>query len=264
MIYGQESVILNAAACLSRRVQGNRRLPRTGLRDYFGPHRNGKCVEYQRRPMEDKGREVSLRAGLISEHNRVLSVVDFPPRAGTYVHPTMELQLTIGDGVRVTARNKETGDAIQREVAVHPDGQEISASVAKLLVGYDDTLDIPVPGKCHCRLHRYGVADLSQPDGSCARRAPRYRFRVSVVPGGDRLQGQCQPAGPILQLLKKAGQDNADPGNPRASLSAAARMSVEDTRNQLSGMQRSDGALITASPSRNVRRFRPLLTSCVF
>ena len=57
----------------------------------------------------------------------------------------MEIQLTIGAGVRVTARNKETGDAIQREVAVHPDGQEISASVAKLLVGNDDTLDIPVP-----------------------------------------------------------------------------------------------------------------------
>src|SRR2546426_12805630 len=46
----------------------------------------------------------------------------------------------------------------------------------------------------------------------------------------------------VLQLLKKARQDNADPGNPRASLSAAARMSVEDTRNQLSGIQRSDGS----------------------
>src|SRR5205807_9098959 len=40
----------------------------------------------------------------------------------------------------------------------------------------------------------------------------------------------------VLQLLKKAGQDNCDPGNPRASLSAAARMSAEDTRNQLSGL----------------------------
>jgi len=46
----------------------------------------------------------------------------------------------------------------------------------------------------------------------------------------------------VLQLLKKFGQDNADPGNPRATLSTASRKSVVDTQNQLRGMQKSDGS----------------------
>src|ERR1700694_2415438 len=46
----------------------------------------------------------------------------------------------------------------------------------------------------------------------------------------------------VLQLLKKAGQDNASPGNPRATLAVAARKSVQDAYSALRGMQRQDGS----------------------
>jgi uncharacterized protein YfaS (alpha-2-macroglobulin family) len=46
---------------------------------------------------------------------------------------------------RVTAHNSETGDAVEREVLVHPDGQEISSSVAQVLAGPNNSLEIEVP-----------------------------------------------------------------------------------------------------------------------
>jgi uncharacterized protein YfaS (alpha-2-macroglobulin family) len=46
---------------------------------------------------------------------------------------------------RVTARNNETGDAVERDVQVHPDGEEISFTTGRLLAGPNQTLDIQVP-----------------------------------------------------------------------------------------------------------------------
>ena len=46
---------------------------------------------------------------------------------------------------RVSARNAETGDAVEREVEVHPDGQEISFTAGKILAGDDGTLDLQIP-----------------------------------------------------------------------------------------------------------------------
>jgi uncharacterized protein YfaS (alpha-2-macroglobulin family) len=43
---------------------------------------------------------------------------------------------------RVTARNDETGDAVEREVQVHPDSQEISFTTGRLLAGENQTLEI--------------------------------------------------------------------------------------------------------------------------
>jgi hypothetical protein len=141
---------------------------------------------------------------------------------------------------QVSARNKETGDAVQREVAVHPDGQEISTSMAKLLVASDDTLDIPVPenaigGSIDTELRVY----------------PNVMAHVlDALHGIDSAYAQCPEIIAskgyanllVLQLLRKAGQDNADPGNPRAALSAASRKLVVHAQNELLEMQRSDGS----------------------
>ena len=141
---------------------------------------------------------------------------------------------------QITARNKETGDAVQREVAVHPDGQEISTSVAKLLVANDDTLDIAVPedaieGSIDTELRFYPNLMAHVLDAL-------HSIDSSYVQCPEVIASQGYANLLVLQLLKKAGQDNADPGNPRASLSATARKSVVDAQNELSGMQRPDGS----------------------
>ena len=46
---------------------------------------------------------------------------------------------------RVVARNSVAGDAVEQQVTVHPNGQEITTTTAKILVGADDHLDIDIP-----------------------------------------------------------------------------------------------------------------------
>lgn len=167
--------------------------------------------------------------------------VSVPPQSDSSAIFSIVAQTAIRKGThQVSARNKETGDAIQREVAVHPDGQEISTSVAKLLVANDDTLDITVPenaiaGSIDTELRIYPnlmahVLDALHAIDSGYAQCPE----IIASKGYANLL--------VLQLLKKAGQDNADPGNLRATLSATSRKSVLDAQNELRGMQRADGS----------------------
>lgn len=167
--------------------------------------------------------------------------VSVPPQSDSSAVFSIVAQTAIRKGThQVSARNKETGDAIQREVAVHPDGQEISTSLAKLLVANDDTLDIPVPenaiaGSIDTELRIYPNLMAHLLDAL-------HAVDAGYVSCPDIIASKGYGNLLVLQLLKKAGQDNADADNPRASLSTAARKSVKDTRNQLIGMQRSDGS----------------------
>ena len=46
---------------------------------------------------------------------------------------------------RISARDRATGDAVEHEISVHPDGQQITFTAAKILAGNDNTVNVDVP-----------------------------------------------------------------------------------------------------------------------
>jgi CD109 antigen len=140
---------------------------------------------------------------------------------------------------RVTARNTTTGDAVEREVVVHPDGEEVSFTVAKVLAAEHDSLQVQIPGNA---LPGWNEAEL--------RIYPNLMAHVLDAMGGvgARPVGcgeQITSVGYVnliaLQLLRKAGQDNGDSRNPRAKVAAEALRSVQEAYDQLAGAQVGDG-----------------------
>jgi hypothetical protein len=139
---------------------------------------------------------------------------------------------------RVTAHNSETGDAVEREVLVHPDGQEISSSTAQVLPGPNNSLEIEVPddaipGSIDAELRLYpnliahvldAMNGIGQRPAGCAEQITSVAY-VSLMG---------------LQVLAKANRSN-DPFNPRAQLAASARKAVQDGYSQLVDLQQSDG-----------------------
>jgi hypothetical protein len=139
---------------------------------------------------------------------------------------------------RVTAHNSETGDAVEREVLVHPDGQEISSSVAQVLAGPVNSLEIEVPedaipGSIDAELRIYpnliahvldAIHGIGQRPAGCAEQITSVAY-VSLMG---------------LRVLAKANRSN-DPSNPHAQLAAIARKAVQDAYSQLVDLQRSDG-----------------------
>lgn len=140
---------------------------------------------------------------------------------------------------RVTAHNAETGDAVEREVLVHPDGQEISSSVAQVLAGPSNSLEVEIPdnaipGSVDAELRIYpnliahvldAIQGIGQRPSGCAEQITSVAY-VSVMG---------------LKVLSKANQNNNDPSNPRAQLAASARKTVQDAYSQLVDLQQGDG-----------------------
>jgi hypothetical protein len=141
---------------------------------------------------------------------------------------------------RITARNRATGDAVEREVQVHPDGEEIAQTTSRLLAGDNTAFDVMVPdtaigGSIDSELRVYPnlvahVFDAMRGIGArpvgCAEQVTSTAY-VSLL---------------ALQLLKKAGQADPDaPHNPRAALAKAALEAVQNGYLILVGMQSADG-----------------------
>jgi len=143
---------------------------------------------------------------------------------------------------RVTARNSAAGDAVERELVVHPDGQEISFTSSRILAGDHDSIDVQVPdtaisGSIDAELRIYpnllahvldamhGIGKL--PTG-CAEQITSTSY-VSLM---------------ALQLLQKSAQEKQDAVNPRAALATEAREAVQEGYDQLAGLQNSDGGFI--------------------
>jgi hypothetical protein len=140
---------------------------------------------------------------------------------------------------RVTAHNAETGDAVEREVLVHPDGQEISSSAAQVLAGPNNSLEIEVPdnaipGSIDAELRLYpnliahvldAIHGIGQRPTGCAEQITSVAY-VSLMG---------------LKVLAKANQNNNDPSNPRAQLAASAKKAVQEAYSQLVDLQQSDG-----------------------
>ncbi|HWZ44138.1 MAG TPA: hypothetical protein VNW97_11710, partial [Candidatus Saccharimonadales bacterium] len=143
---------------------------------------------------------------------------------------------------RVTAANRETGDAVERLVLVHPDGEDAGQSVAALLAGDRNAMGLQVPlqaipGSIEAELKIYPnlnahVLDALQ--GMVAR------------PAGCGEQITSLAFGSLLALkaLRKAGQDNpALPGNPNAALARRALKYLNDAYVQLRDLQTPDGGI---------------------
>lgn len=141
---------------------------------------------------------------------------------------------------RVTAANHQTGDAVERTVRVHPDGEDVTQTVAAVLARGQNslTLNIPanaIPGSIDAELKIYpalGAHILESLNGMVARPAGCGEQITSIAFGSLV----------VLQVLRKAGQDDPDsPGNPNAALAKQARKYVMDGYRQLSDLQAGNG-----------------------
>jgi uncharacterized protein YfaS (alpha-2-macroglobulin family) len=139
---------------------------------------------------------------------------------------------------RVTARNNETGDAVEREVQVHSDGQEISFTTGRLLAGENQTLEIQVPptaipGSMDAELRIYPnlIAHVLDAMNGIAKRPAGCAEQITSI-GYVSLQA--------LQLLKKASVDAATKDS-RAQTYAGAVKSVQDAYALLPSLQQANG-----------------------
>jgi hypothetical protein len=141
---------------------------------------------------------------------------------------------------RVTASNTETGDAMEKVVRVHPDGQELSFATGRLLAGDERSLEVQIPheairGSAEAELRVYpnliahvldAMHGIAQRPTGCAEQITSIAY-VSMQ---------------ALQILKRRGQDNPfDPANPHAAMAMAARKSVQDAHDMLRAFQKPDG-----------------------
>jgi len=141
---------------------------------------------------------------------------------------------------RVSAANHQTGDAVERTVSVHPDGEDVTQTAAAVLAGSRATLEIEVPanavpGSVEAELKIYpnlGAHVLDAVHGMVLRPAGC----------GEQITSRAFGSVLALQVLKKAGQD--DPrkaGNANAELAARARKYVKQGYDQLVGLQTASG-----------------------
>ncbi len=141
---------------------------------------------------------------------------------------------------RVSATNAETGDAVERQIAVHPDGQQVSFTVAKVLGPPDDFMDFDIPavavrGSAEAELRIYPNLISHMLDalrGLAGRPSGCYEQMTSI--GYANLL--------LLQALKKTGQETADSGDSRGSVAAGAKERLQEAYLLLTQAQKEDGS----------------------
>jgi hypothetical protein len=140
---------------------------------------------------------------------------------------------------RVTARNTSTGDAVERELRVHPNGQEISFSTSQLIGGTQNAVKVRVPetaigGSTEAELRIYpslmahvldAIEGIGKRPAGCAEQITSTAY-VSLM---------------ALELLKKVGQDKPGKENPRSAVAASARAAVQEAYRRLAEAQNADG-----------------------
>jgi CD109 antigen len=140
---------------------------------------------------------------------------------------------------RVTARNTSTGDAVERELRVHPNGQEISFSTSQLIAGTQNAVKVRVPeaaigGSIEAELRIYpslmahvldAIDGIGMRPAGCAEQVTSTAY-VSLM---------------ALELLKKVGQDKPGRDNPRSAIAAKALAAVQEAYRKLAETQNADG-----------------------
>jgi uncharacterized protein YfaS (alpha-2-macroglobulin family) len=141
---------------------------------------------------------------------------------------------------RVTARNGSTGDAVERELLVHPNGQEISFTTSRVLSAATNSMTVRVPetaiGGSIAELRIYpnlmahildAMEGIGKRPAGCAEQVTSTAY-VSLM---------------ALELLKKAGQDKPGTENPRSAVALQARAAVQEGVRRLTEMQNLDGGM---------------------
>jgi A-macroglobulin TED domain/Alpha-2-macroglobulin family/MG2 domain/Carboxypeptidase regulatory-like domain/A-macroglobulin receptor binding domain/Macroglobulin domain MG3/Alpha-2-macroglobulin bait region domain len=140
---------------------------------------------------------------------------------------------------RVTARNAAAGDAVERELAVHPNGQEISFGTSRVLAGAQDSIELQVPqtairGSVDAELRIYPNLTAHVLDAMRG---------IGATPAGcgEQITSTAYVNLMALQLLRKAAQDKPDAANPRAAMATQARQTLQQAYDQLVDLQNADG-----------------------
>jgi uncharacterized protein YfaS (alpha-2-macroglobulin family) len=140
---------------------------------------------------------------------------------------------------RVTARNAVAGDAVERELAVHPNGQEISFGTSRVLAGGQDSIELQVPqtairGSVDAELRIYPNLTAHVLDAMRG---------IGATPAGcgEQIASTAYVSLMALQLLKKAAQDKLDATNPRSAIARQARRTLQAAYDQLVDLQNADG-----------------------
>ena len=141
--------------------------------------------------------------------------------------------------LRVSARNSETGDAVEREIQVHPDGQEISFTSGRILAGEDRALEIQIPQTAipdamdaEIRIYPNLIAHVLDAMNGIGKKPAGCAEQITSI---------AYVSLHALKLLKKAGIEKAEPGDPRAQVLAGARKSVQDAYELLPSLQKPSG-----------------------
>jgi len=140
---------------------------------------------------------------------------------------------------RLTARNAVAGDAVERELSVHPNGQEISFTSSRVLAGTQDSLELQIPqtaisGAVDAELRIYPNLTAHVLDAMRG---------IGATPAGcgEQITSTAYVSLMALELLKKSAQDQPDAANPRAAIAAQARHTVQEAYDQLVDLQNPDG-----------------------
>jgi hypothetical protein len=141
---------------------------------------------------------------------------------------------------RVVASNKETGDAIERVVAVHPDGEEISNSIVDVLAGNQSKVDFDISEHA---IRGSSEALLKLYPNLMAHVIESVQGIVNRPAGcAEQVASTALASLRALRILQKAGQDDpAKPGNPSAVVARHAREYVREGYEKLSSYRESDG-----------------------
>jgi hypothetical protein len=141
--------------------------------------------------------------------------------------------------LRVSARNAETGDAVEREIQVHPDGQEISFTSGRILAGEDRALEIQIPQTAipdamdaEIRIYPNLIAHVLDAMNGIGQRPAGCAEQITSI---------AYVSLHALRLLKKAGIEKAGPDGPQAQVLAGARKSVLDAYELLPSLQKPSG-----------------------
>jgi hypothetical protein len=173
-------------------------------------------------------------SSLLSQPKQQVSV---PPNGNASVVFAFRADASTRNGKqRISARDRATGDAVEHEISVHPDGQQITFTVAKILAGNDNTVnvDVPataIPGSSDIELMLYP---------SLVAHVLEAMHGIGMRPAGcaEQITSTAYVNLLGLQLLKKQGTID---GSAQADLVAQAKQSVQSGYEQLVSSQGEDG-----------------------
>ena len=171
---------------------------------------------------------------LLSEPKQQVSV---PPNGNSTVAFAFRADTSTRNGKqRVTARDRSIGDAVEHEIAVHPDGQQITFTASKILAGHDSTLNVELPmttiaGSSDIELMLYP---------SLVAHVLEAMHGIGLRPAGcaEQITSTSYVNLLGLELLKKQGMID---GSAQADLVLQAKQSVQSGYDQLVGSQHEDG-----------------------